>query len=228
MDRACTNKILIHCLAIILSICANVNVCAEQPFYRGAKIKRASPHWHQKSTEHFIVFYNNKYIDPESILKMLSMKFNIQPIISGIKIKLYIDDGRGSTIVGAKSIRVDNEKTLIHELTHLLFSQLNPNAPRSIAEGIAIYAESEEQLDTPKVAIKEIIEAEKNFLRTSFNRDANDMQPNENAEAELYKKGFYFVNNFIKERGIEAFKEFYRNCQGIESMQEVWEQAYGK
>lgn len=175
--------------------------------------------------------YKDRYFDPELVLENLIEKFDIQPVISGIKIKLFIDDGSAYTIVGAKTIYASDERALMHELAHVLFLQLNHNAPMSLTEGIAIYAEPQEQVHIPQVEVKELITAENDVRRiskTSSGRSVYGMQANRSKERQLYAKGFGFVNSIVSKKGIEAFKEFYKKCHSVERLQTAWDEVYGK
>ena len=228
---AIKNTILIYCFVAISSVCLEVNAYASQAFYHGEKPKKPCFSWQVKNTEHFVVMYKDRYFDPEPVLKNLTAKFDIQPIISGIKIKLFIVDDLSYTIVGTKIIHASDERVLRHELAHVLFLQLNRNAPMSLAEGIAIYAEAQEQVHIPPVDVKELIAAENDFRRvskTSSSRSIYGIQANRSTEKQLYSKGFCFVNSIISKRGIEAFKEFYKKCHSVESLQRAWDGVYGK
>ena len=228
---AIKNRILIYCFAAIISVCLEVNAYANQAFYHGKRPKNPYISWQVKNTEHFVVMYKDRYFDPEPVLENLTEKFDIQAVISGIKIKLFINDSSAYTIVGAKTIYASDERALIHELTHVLFLQLNRNAPMSLAEGIAIYAEAQEQVHIPPVEVKELITAENDFGRTSkasSGRSVYGMQANRSKERQLYAKGFCFVNSIVGKKGIEAFKEFYKKCHSVESLQTAWDKVYGK
>lgn len=225
------NKMLICCFAAIILLCSQIKGCANQAFYHGRRPERPNFTWQVKSTEHFRVMYKDRYFDPEPVLEELIAKFGIKPVISGIKIKLFIDEDSGYTIVGAKTIYASDERVLRHELAHVLFLQLNRNAPRSLAEGIAIYAEFPEQVHIPPVDVEELIATEDDFKRVSkksSGRRVYGMQANKSVEKQLYSKGFYFVNSIINEKGIEAFKEFYKKCRSVERLQIAWDEVYGK
>jgi len=225
------SKIIIYYSAILLFLSLTINAYAGHSFYHGEKLKAKTFQWSQRSTEHFLVMYRDKYFDPEPVLQRLSTKFEIQPIIAGIKIKLFINDGLAYTIVGAKTIYAGDENALAHELTHVLFIQLNPNAPMSIREGIAVYAEFLQEPRVPVVDINEIIALEKNYSRISrmstgtatYSRTAR-----RKIESQFYAKGLCFVANIIRNRGINAFKEFYKKCSNIQSIQRVWDEVYAK
>lgn len=216
-------KTLIFFFAILLSVYAHTCAYARPPFYHGTGSRRGTAVWHEKSTEHFVIYYREKYFDPEPVLQGLLDKVGLQPVISGIKIRLFIEDGQAYTAVGTKSIHAADARTLTHELTHLLFLQLNRNAPRSISEGIALYMESGGKIKPRKVEVKEIIEAEMNFLTSPAKYNKYGQLPVQDTDAELYSKGLYFVNGIIKDKGMEVFKEFYRNCHSVEGLQKAWE-----
>lgn len=225
------NKMLILGFAAIILLCLQIKGCANQAFYHGRRPERTNFTWQVKSTEHFKVMYKDRYFDPEPVLEELTTKFGIKPIISGIKIRLFIDDDSGYTIVGAKTIYASDERVLRHELAHILFLQLNRNAPRSLAEGIAKYAEVPGQFPTSSVDIEELIVAENDFRRVSkksSGRRVYGMQANRIIERQLYSKGLCFVNSIINQKGIEAFKEFYKKCHSVENLQTAWNEVYGK
>jgi hypothetical protein len=229
MKESINNKIFFWYFAVTLSIYPEINAYASQNFYHGTEFKRSNFSWQQKDTEHFVVMYKDRYFDPEQVLKNLSEKFGIPPIISGIKIRLFIDDDSPYTIVGAKIIHACDEQALVHELTHVLFIQLNRNAPRSMAEGIAVYAQAQETVNAPYVDVREIIAIEKDFnrgFRTSAGRGVYARQGTRSKEKQLYSEGFCFVKNIISKRGIEAFKEFYKKCSSAGNMQTAWDQVY--
>lgn len=225
------NKIIIYYCVIVFSFCSRINAYAGHNFYHGEKLKEKVFHWNQRSTEHFVVMYKDKYFDPEQVLERLSAKFGIQSVIAGIKIKLFIKDGLAYTIVGAKTIYANDEGALAHELTHVLFLQLNRNAPISIREGIAVYAELQQETHVPAVDIKEIIALERDYskvFRTSTARDTYSRIVQRKIESQFYAKGFCFVANIIRDRGIDAFKEFYKKCSSNQAIQTAWGQVYGK
>lgn len=224
-------KTIIYCLTVMLSFCLVTDVCLAQNFYHGKKSPKKTFHWNQKSTKHFEVMYNDKYFDPERVLEMLSEKFNIPLIIAGVKIKLFIDEGQAYTIVGAKTIYAGDEVALAHELAHVLFLQLNRNAPLSIREGIAIYAELPAQPYLPRVDVKEIIALESNFNRVSKKSTASNVYARQNQrsrESQLFAKGLCFVANIIRDKGIDAFKEFYKRCSNIQAIQTAWDRVYSQ
>lgn len=223
------NKILVYYLGVILFILLAKDAYASKNFYHGKELKKETFRWNQKSTPHFIVMYRDRYFDPEQVLESVSKKFAIQPLIAGIKIKLFIDDGQAYTIVGAKTIYAGNEVALAHELTHVLFLQLNRNAPVSIREGIAVYAEYQKEPNLPRVDIKEIIALERDFRRASKGKSTQDIYGRRSQRkiySQLYAKGLYFVTNIIRDKGIETFKKFYKECSGLEDIEEAWNQIY--
>lgn len=227
----CKNRVLLCCYVVMLILCLQIKGCAHQNFYHGEKPKRPSFSWQVKKTEHFKVMYKDRYFDPEPVLENIVAKFDIKPVISGIKIELFIDDAASYTVVGAKIIHASDEVILRHELAHLLFLQLNPHAPVGLAEGIAIYAATPEESYTSCVDVKELIAAENDSRRTSKISSARriyGMQTNRGIEKQLYAKGFSFVNNIINQRGIEAFKEFYKKCHSVERLQAAWDEVYGR
>lgn len=225
------HKILIYCCVAIFTLCLQIKGCANQPFYYGKRPERPKFNWQVKDTEHFRVMYKDRYFDPEPVLENLIAKFNIRPIISGIKIRLFIDQDLSYTIVGAKTIYASDEMVLRHELAHVLFLQLNRNAPMSLTEGIAIYAETQGQVHASLVEVKELIAAENDFRKvskTSAGRSVYGRESKRGREKQLYAKGFGFVNSIISKNGMEAFKEFYTKCHGVENLQKAWNEVYGK
>src|SRR3989338_3743963 len=108
------NKLTIYCFAIVFCLGLTINSYANHSFYHGEKPEKKAFQWNQRNTKHFIVLYQDKYFDPEEVLERLSKKFNIQPLIAGIKIKLFINDGLAYTVVGAKTIYAGDENALTH------------------------------------------------------------------------------------------------------------------
>ncbi len=225
------SKTIICYFAILLFLSLTINAYAGHSFYHGEKLKAKTFQWNQRNTKHFVVMYRDKYFDPEQVLERLSAKFGIQPVIAGIKIKLFINNGLAYTIVGAKTIYAGDENALAHELTHVLFIQLNPNAPMSIREGIAVYAEFLQEPRVPTVDVNEIIALEKNYSkisRISTGGAAYSRTARRKIESQFYAKGLCFVANIIRNRGIDAFKEFYKKCSHSQTVQKAWDEVYAK
>lgn len=224
-----SNKILMYYVGVVLFLCLAKNAYASNNFYRGKELKKEAFRWNQKSTSHFIVMYRDKYFDPEQVLESISLKFGIQPLIAGIKIKFFIDNGQAYTVVGAKTIYAGNAAALAHELAHVLFLQLNRNAPLSIREGIAEYAEYQQEPNLPRVDIKEIIALERDLKRASKGKGTQDIYGRRSQGkiySQLYAKGLCFVTNIIRDKGIETFKKFYKECSSLEDIEEAWNQIY--
>lgn len=216
-------------LGVIIFLFLAKDAYASKNFYHGSELKKNILQWNQKSTPHFIVMYRDRYFDPEQVLESVSIKFGIQPLIAGIKIKLFIDDSQAYTIVGTKTIYAGNEVALAHELAHVLFLQLNRNAPLSIREGIAVYAEYQQEPNLPRVEIKEIIALERDFRKVSKGKSGQDIyarRSQRKAYSQLYAKGLCFVTSIIRDKGIETFKKFYKECSGLEDIEEAWNQIY--
>lgn len=223
------NEILVYYLGMVLFLFLAKNAYASKNFYHGKELKKDTFRWNQKSTPHFIVMYRDRYFDPEQVLESVSKKFAIQPLIAGIKIKLFIDDGQAYTIVGAKTIYAGDEVALAHELAHVLFLQLNRNAPLSIREGIAVYAEYQKEPNLPRVDIKEIIALERDLRRASKGKSSKGIYARKSQRStysRLYAKGLCFVTSIIRDKGIEAFKKFYQECSSLEDIEEAWNQIY--
>lgn len=223
------DKILVYYLGAAIFLFLTQDACASKNFYHGKKLKEEIFQWKQKSTPHFLVMYRDRYFDPEQVLESVSLKFGIQPLIAGIKIRLFIDDGRAYTIVGTKTIYAGNALALAHELAHVLFLQLNRDAPVSIREGIAVYAEYQQEPNLPRVGLKEIIALERDFRRLSKGKSGQDIyarRSQNKAYSQLYAKGLCFVAAIIRDKGIETFKKFYQECSGPEDIEKAWNKIY--
>lgn len=223
------NKILIYYLAMAHFLFLTQNAYANKNFYHGKELQKKTFQWKQKSTPHFIVMYRDRYFDPEQVFESVSIKFGIQALIAGIKIKLFIDDGQAYTIVGAKTIYAGNEVALTHELTHVLFLQLNRNAPLSITEGIAVYAEYQQEPNLPRVDVQQIIALERDFRRASKVKSSQNIyarRSQRSINSQLYAKGLCFVSNIIRDKGIETFKKFYKECSSPEDIEGAWNKIY--
>ncbi|MBU1124935.1 MAG: hypothetical protein KKC84_02835 [Candidatus Omnitrophica bacterium] len=220
-------------LSVLFIFCSVVPLYAGHNFYHGKKPASIHFSWKEKQTENFIIRYKNTFINPEPILKALSERFGIIPHIQGAKIRVYFDAIEPYTVRGARTIYVNDEISLVHELTHVLFFQVNPFAPRVIAEGIAQYAEVWGQMVTPAVALEEVVAAEKEYahrVKQGAGRGtyAKAGENSPQVEKKLYTIGFYFVNNLIRSKGIGDFKEFYKKCTNLQEIPTLWQTWYGQ
>lgn len=221
--------ITISILIVAAILCSVDSIYAANKFYDGKEATSKVTTWRRKCTKNFCVMYKDKYIDPEKILCELSEKFGIKPRISGIKIKVFIQEGRAYMKPGSKKVYVWDEAGLRHELTHILFCQINRHAPFAIREGIAVYAQYKESPRLPKVDVTEIVKLEKELERVPKSRRNNGVyggRSNRTIEKMLYEKGHCFVANLIKEKGIENFKKFYKKCSGNYRIEKAWKEIY--
>ena len=172
--------------------------------------------------------YREKYMDPEPILENLSKKFGIKPNFSGCKIKVFIQKNSACISPSLKKIYAWDKAELRHELTHLLFYQLNKQAPFSLREGIAIYGEVNNNIGyASKVKLESILDLEKAYQKIkSLSKNLYRRRPTQSLESKLYSQGFSFVNFLIRKKGIEVFKEFYKKCKGFYNIKEAYQYFY--
>jgi hypothetical protein len=195
-------------------------------FYHGKKQTSKVSRWHTRNTEHFSVMYQDKYIDPEKVLLELCEEFNIQPRIAGRKIKVFIQEGHAHMKPGKKEIHVWDYTDLRHELTHVLFYQINRNVPFSIREGIATYAQYLGSEKVTAIDIDGLVSLEKQFVKVpsgkTYNR-AYAQSSKKTIESKLYNQGYHFVAYYIQEKGIEEFKDFYKKCSNLSNLRSAWQ-----
>jgi hypothetical protein len=181
---------------------------------------QARHHWRVKYSGRFEVYYVDKYIDVDKIFQEMCAELKIHLNVNGTKIKVFIGNGYAYAQPGAFRIVVSNEKQLRHELAHLLFCQINKNAPLILQEAVAIYAENPEAVRQEDLEFSQIAETAK-----AQSRAVKAFGYSENQQ---YRACAGWVKGIVEKEGLEKFKEFFRSADHSHNLCRAYERVYQK
>lgn len=194
---------------ICVSICAHLCEIGEA----------GSQGFHRKITEHFIILYQDKYIDVEEVYKALSRELNLEFPSRIPQRTIIIQEARPPFKLNKRNLIVWTEPQLRHELTKLLFYPLQKNAPLVFEEGIATYKE-ENKFTPQEISLKDIMQLEGAKLARDLREGPLYRQPR------FYEMSAAWVGSHVEKYGIEKFKEFYVACKNMKLFERAYKQIY--